>query len=153
MKILCYLKVTLLLHPMISKSPWRRGARGASKGSQGPLRWALWATRCRARRHDAQQSLVTSGAAGRSASAGAAPPRRKVFNSTNQNSPFGRLWRPLAIGYESAGAPRDPGTLYGPPSEPPCRIRKFGDVRKVVRSVGLRPLPLLPTSDEVNGGS
>lgn len=78
---------------------------------------------------------MTSGAAG-------LPPRRKVFNSTNQNSPFGRLWRPLAIGYESAGALRDLGTLYGPPSEPPCRIRKFGDVRKVVRSVGFRPFPL-----------
>jgi hypothetical protein len=50
---------------------------------------------------------------------------------------FGVLWA-LAIGYESAGALRDLGTLYGPPSEPPCRIRKFGDVRKVVRSVGFR---------------
>ena len=30
---------------------------------------------------------------------------------------FGVLWA-LAIGYESAGALRDLGTLYGPPSEP-----------------------------------
>lgn len=60
---------------------------------------------------------------------------RKDFTSTNQISPFCRLWRPLAIGTETIGAPRDPGTLYGPPSESLRRIREIGEVQKVVRSV------------------
>ena len=48
----------------------RCGARGASKGSQGPPRWALWATRCRARHHGARRA--TAWICG-------LPPRRKDF--------------------------------------------------------------------------